>query len=141
MIKEDNQDLFLRSLDSSLHESEKAILQNAYTTDTHLIKHSKEFILVRELLAQQKGKSFGPFFAERVINHIRAFQQEIEYQVFSFFKKYQLVAVGLIVALFISNMMLADSFTIKSIIGLEENAIIDTTTDIFEIDIYQNLTK
>lgn len=141
MMKEDNQDLFLRSLDSHLRESENTILQNAYLTDTHLSKNSKEFIQIRELLAHQKGQSFGPFFAERVINQIRVLQEEIEYQVFSFFKKYQLVAVGLVVALFISNMMLADTLTIKSIIGLEENTLTDSVADNVQIDLYQNLTK
>lgn len=141
MMKEDNQDLFLRSLDSQLRENENALLQNAYLTDTHLPKHSKEFIQIRELLAQQQGKSFGPFFAERVINQIRVLQEEIEYQVFSFFKKYQLVAIGLVVALFISNIMLADTLTIKSIIGLEENSLTDTVTDNVQIDLYQDLTK
>ena len=141
MMKEDNQDLFLRSLDSKLSEKEKTLLQNALLSDTHLPKHSKEFIQIRELLAQQQGKSFGAFFAERVINQIRVLQQEIEYQVFSFFKKYQLVAIGLVVALFISNIMLADTLTIKSIIGLEENSLTDTVTDNVQIDLYQNLTK
>ncbi len=141
MRNEDHQELFLRSLDSHLQENENILLQNAYLTDTLLSKNSKEFIQIRELLAHQKGQSFGPFFAERVINQIRVLQEEIEYQVFSFFKKYQLVVVGLVVALLISNIMLADTLTIKSIIGLEENSLTDTVTENIQIDLYQNLTK
>jgi hypothetical protein len=92
---------------------------------------------IKEMLLNRHGESFGPFFAERVIHQIKTLQQEVEYQLFSFFKKYQLAAIGLVVALLAFNIILSDNLSFKSILGFEEN----TFTEIVQIDLYQNLTE
>lgn len=92
---------------------------------------------IKEMLFSRNGESFGPFFAERVINKIKSLQQEIEYQLFSFFKKYQLAAIGLVVALLALNITFSDNLSFKSILGFEEN----TSTEIVQIDLYQDLTE
>jgi hypothetical protein len=92
---------------------------------------------IRELLVKRSGQSFGPFFAERVIHQIKTLHQEVEYQLFSFFKKYQLVALGLVVALLALNVLFSDNLSIKSILGFEENS----ATEIVQIDLYQDLTE
>jgi hypothetical protein len=92
---------------------------------------------IKEMLLYGKGESFGPFFAERVINQIKLLQQEVEYQLFSFSKKYQLAAIGLIIALLVLNIIFSDSLSFKSILGFEEN----NSSEIVQIDLYQDLTE
>jgi hypothetical protein len=97
-------------------------------------KHDSQ---IQEMLSLRKSESFGPFFAERVIHQIKTLHQEVEYQLFSFFKKYQLVALGVIIALLVLNIMLSDTLSIQSILGFEEN----NKTEIVQIDLYQGLTE
>lgn len=92
---------------------------------------------IKEMLLNRMGESFGPYFAEKVIHHIKTLQQEVEYQLFSFFKRYQLAAFGLVVALLALNIILSDSLSFPSILGFEE----EVPTEIVQIDLYQNLTE
>jgi hypothetical protein len=92
---------------------------------------------IKEMLFNGNGESFGPFFAERVINQIKNLHREVEYQVFSFFKKYQLAAIGLVAALLTLNIIFSDDLSVKSILGFEENA----STEIVQIDLFQDLTE
>jgi hypothetical protein len=92
---------------------------------------------IQELLLKRRGQSFGPFFGERVIHQIKTLHQEVEYQVFSFFKKYQLAAIGLVAVLLALNIIFSDSLSVKSILGFEEN----TSAEIVQIDLYQDLTE
>lgn len=96
---------------------------------------------IQEILSKGKSQTFGPFFAERVIHHIAMMEEQIEYQLFSFFKKYQLAAIGVVVALLVTNIILSDAWSVSSILGLEKNLATDTVTDILQIDLYQNLIK
>ncbi|MCE2893491.1 MAG: hypothetical protein LW721_03560 [Flammeovirgaceae bacterium] len=96
---------------------------------------------IQEILSEGKGQTFGPFFAERVIYHIRVMQDQVEYQLFSFFKKYQLAAIGVVVALLVTNIILSETWSVSSILGLEKNLATDTVTDILQIDLYQDLIK
>jgi hypothetical protein len=92
---------------------------------------------IRELLLKRSVQSFGPFFAERVINQIKSLQQEVEHELFSFFKKYQLAAIAIVLLLLSVNIMLADSLSLSSVLGFEE----ETTNEIVQIDLYQDLTN
>jgi len=89
------------------------------------------------MLLRTEPDSFGPFFAERIMNMIKQRTQEIDYLIFFFFKKYQVVLLGVLVALLVSNMLLTDQLTLKGILGVEQ----DTTENVFSIDVYENLTK
>ncbi len=71
------------------------------------------------------------------MNMIKQRTQEIDYLIFFFFKKYQVVLLGVLVALLVSNMLLTDQLTLKGILGVEQ----DTTENVFSIDVYENLTK
>ena len=89
------------------------------------------------MLLRTEPDSFGPFFAERIMNMIKQRTQEIDYLIFFFFKKYQVLLVGVLVALLVSNMLLTDQLTVKGILGLDQG----TTEDVYTIDLYDNLTK
>jgi hypothetical protein len=92
---------------------------------------------IGEMLLTRKGQSFGPFFAERVIHQLKTLHQQVEYQLFSFVKRYQLAAIGLVVALLALNIVFADNLSLKSVLGFEDSA----PTEIVQIDLYQDLTE
>jgi hypothetical protein len=102
-----------------------------------MTKEEKQDSLIKKLLLNHGGESFGPFFAERVVQQIKTLQQEVEFQLFSFFKKYQLVAWGLVVALLTLNVVLSDNVSVKSILGFEEG----NSSEIVQIDLYQDITE
>jgi hypothetical protein len=136
-MDEVNENLFLQSLDGKISEEQKIKLAEAMNADRHLKKNADQFVKLRTKLLRQEEDSFGPFFAERIINRIKSLKKEIDYQIFFFFKKYQLAAIGVVVALVVLNIVLSDQLTIKSVLGFEEEQV----DDIVKIDVYQNLTE
>jgi hypothetical protein len=136
MNHEKSEDLLLHSLDGKVTESEQQQLQQLLAENASLQKAQKDFTQIRSMLGEHEQATFGPFFAERVLNRIRTMQQEVEYQLFSFFKKYQLVALGIIVGLFILNIVLADSLSLKSILGFDDNE-----SDLVQIDLYNDMIQ
>ncbi len=136
-MDEKNEELYLRSLDGRIGDTEGAQLSAAKETDSRLQIRMDQFVKVRAMLLRQGEDSFGPFFAERIINRIKSMKKEIDYQVFFFFKKYQMAAIGVVVALLVLNIIYADRLTIKSVLGFEEEQIDNIVT----IDLYQDLTK
>ncbi len=135
-MEEKNEDLFLQSLDGDLSEEQRQILL-AMENDSRFKKRTDQFIKVRSMLARKEEDSFGPFFAERIINRIKSMKKEIDYQLLFFFKKYQLVAVGAVVALLALNIIFSDQLTVKSVLGFED----EQTDNIVTIDLYQDLTE
>lgn len=136
MNKEKNEDLFLRSLDGELTTEESSLLQQAMAANFDLWKKASDFNKVRKMLLRNENQSFGPFFAEQVANHINVFQSVLEHQLFSFFKRYKLAAIGLIIALLTLNVIFSDSMSPQSILGFEEES-----AEIVKIDLYQNLIE
>ena len=132
-----NEDLFLQSLDGNISEEQKLQLMEAISADRTLKKNADQFLTLRTKLLRKEQESFGPFFAERIINRIKSLRKEIDYQIFFFFKKYQLAAIGVVVALLVLNIVLSDNLTVKSVLGFED----ERARDIVTIDLYQNLTE
>ena len=132
-----NEDLFLQSLDGKISEEQKTKLAEAMNNDRSLKKSADQFVNLRTKLLRKEADSFGPFFAERIINRIRSLKKEIDYQIFFFFRKYQLAAIGVVVALVVLNIVLSDNLTLKSVLGFED----EQASDIVTIDLYQNLTE
>jgi hypothetical protein len=132
-----NDDLFLQSLDGKISEEQKTKLADAMNNDRHLKKKADQFVALRMKLSRKEEDSFGPFFAERIISRIISLKKEIDYQIFFFFKKYQLAAIGIVVALVVLNIVLSDQLTVKSVLGFEDEQVDDMVT----IDLYQHLTE
>jgi hypothetical protein len=129
------EELLLKSWDATLSIDEKKILSKEIQLDSKLRKESEQYLKVRELLKRTQSDSFGPFFAERILNVIKNRADQLEYQIFFFFKKYQVLVLGVFVALLIANLLLSDQLTFKSILNLEK----ETTEEIFSIDLYKTL--
>jgi hypothetical protein len=132
----ESEELFLRSLDTVISEAERIQLA-ALEQNLEFKNKSQQLVHVRALLARNEANSFGPFFAERIAYRISQLKQEIDYQIFFFFKRYQLLAAGIVIALLALNILLSDQLSIKSILGFEDQAI----DDVISIDLYSNLTK
>jgi hypothetical protein len=132
-----NENLFLQSLDGKISEEQKKRLEEVMNSDLTLRKNADQFAKLRTKLLRKEEDSFGPFFAERIINHVKSLKKEIDYQIFFFFKKYQLAAIGVVVALVVLNIVLSDNLTVKSVLGFEEEQV----DNIVSIDLYKNLTE
>jgi hypothetical protein len=130
-------DLFLQSLDGKISDEQKMKITEAMISDPNLRKSADQFRKLREQLLRKEEESFGPFFAERVINQIKSLKQEIDFQIFFFFKKYQLAAIGVVVALVVLNIALSDNLSVKSVLGFEDEQV----DNIVSINLYQNLTE
>lgn len=129
--------LLLKHLDASLSPSEQQALERSLTNNEELTEGLTAYQNLRAQLKRQQEATFGPFFAERIVTQLKKRTQEIDYLILFFFKKYQVLAVGVLVALLTANVFLADQFTIASIFGLEKESIEDIVT----IDVYQNLNE
>jgi len=112
-------------------------LAEAMNADPALRRNADQFVKLRTKLLRKEEDSFGPFFAERIINQIKSLKKEIDYQIFFFFKKYQLAAIGVVVALVVLNIVLSDNLSVKSVLGFEDEQV----DNIVAIDLYKNLTE
>ena len=128
--------LLLKSWDASLPADERNRIAYLIQQDSKLRKQADQYLKIREMLKFNSHNSFGPFFAERVLNAIKLHNENLDVQIFFFFKKYQLIVLGLLAVLIILNVIRSDNLTWQSFFGLDEN-----TEDVFSIDLYKNLTE
>lgn len=133
----EHEELLLRSWDGSVSARERQTLAEVMQNNPAIRQQRDQYQKIRSMLLRTEPDSFGPFFAERIMNMIKQRTQEIDYLIFFFFKKYQVLLVGVLVALLVSNMLLTDQLTLKGILGLDQG----TTEDVYTIDLYDNLTK
>jgi hypothetical protein len=133
----EHEELLLKSWDAPVSASERENLAMLMQNDHALRKQGDHYMKIRELLLRHEPDSFGPFFAERILNQLKQRVNEIDYLIFFFFKKYQVLVAGVVVALLITNLLLSDQLTLKSIFGIDQQA----TEDVFNIDLYENLTE
>jgi hypothetical protein len=131
------EEILLKSLDGPVSASERDLLAEGIQTDITLRRHSDHYRKIREMLHRPTPDSFGPFFPERIINAIQNRKKEVEYLILFFFKKYQVLVMGVIVALVIANLLLSGEISVAALFGLEK----ESTEDIFSIDVYENLTE
>jgi len=133
----ENEELLLKSYDAPVSAHERELLSSLMQNDPVLRRQDDQYSSIRALLLRPESDTFGPFFAERIMQQLKQRAGEIDYLIFFFFKKYQLLAVGVLVALFITNLLLTDQFSLKALFGIEQQS----TEDVFSIDLYKNLTE
>ena len=131
----EKEQLLILSLDAPVSANERAKLASLIQEDPSFRSLSDQYHTIRDMLKRKEADSFGPFFAERILHVVRQRAGNLDYQLFFFFKKYQVMILGVLVALLLANLFLSDNFTLKEIFGLEG----ETTEDIFSIDAYQDL--
>ena len=135
------EDLFLRSLDQTLSDAEKEQLVNALRTNQGLARDVSQYKSIRESILRSKPATFGPYFAQKVITKIQNLRVEIDKQIVFFFRKYQLAALGVFIALLAINVIFSDQVDVPSVLGIKEEAaaIDDEIIDAF--DFQSNLTN
>ena len=132
-----NEELLLKSYDAPVSAREREELSIQMQNDPILRRQSDQYVKIRELMLRTDPDSFGPFFAERIVNQLKHRVNEIDYLIFFFFKKYQVLALGVLVALLVTNLLLTDQLSLKALFGVEQ----ETTEEVFSIDLYKNLTQ
>ncbi len=132
-----NEELLLKSFDVTISARDREELSTHLQHDPILRRQSDQYMKIRELMLRPEPDSFGPFFAERIMHQLKQRVNEIDYLIFFFFRKYQVLVLGVLVALLITNLLLTDQLTLKSLFGIEQEA----TEDILSIDLYKNLIE
>ena len=128
MTPQEIEDLYIRSFDEPMNKEEKEQLLKMLKTTTGLATDLTHYKTNREILLRKEPASFGPYFAKKVIARIQNVGIQIDRQILAFFKKYQLAAVGVVIALLALNAVFADQLNLQSLFGLE-----DTTPQAEEI--------
>ncbi len=131
------EELLLKSFDVALSAREQERLSLLMQNEPTLRRQSDQYLKIRDMMLRIEPDTFGPFFAERIMNQLKQRVNEIDYLIFFFFKKYQVLALGVLVALLITNLLLTDQLTLKSLFGVDQQ----TTEDILSIDLYKNLIE
>ncbi|HEY8934992.1 MAG TPA: hypothetical protein VIM65_07210 [Cyclobacteriaceae bacterium] len=140
MSPQEIEDIFIRSLDVPVKQDEKENFLKMLNENPALAEQLEDYKKMRELIHADEQATFGPFFAAKVIHKIQNTGVVIDRQIFTFFKKFQLAALGVIVAVLILNVWLADQGTLTSILGLDNN----TSGEDYQIasfDFYDTLNK
>ena len=137
MTVQEIKDLYIRSFDEPMSTEQKDQLLNAMRTNAGLATEFSYYKRTREALLRTTPASFGPYFAIKVVAKIQNVGIQIDRQIFAFFKKFQLAAVGVVIALLALNVIFADEFNLKSFLGLESST--NTTEEIVSFDFYEML--
>ena len=111
---------------------EKEVIAGALRSDDTLTASLKRYDIIREVSIRKKPATFGPYFARKVVARITNVGIQIDHQIFAYFKKYQLVALGIVMALLALNAVFADQLNLQSILGLEDTS--TTTEEIVSFD-------
>ena len=142
MAQKSIEDLLLESLDQSLSDQDKLLLERGLEDDRELRKHLTQYSKIRELMRRKRETSFGPFFSNRIVNKIQNMRMEIDHQIIFFFKKYQLAALGVLVALIAINAIFAEDLTVQSLFGVEQNnSSVTNEADSISFDFYKDLNE
>ena len=139
MTSQEIEDLYIRSLDVPMTASEKEIFLKGLQEKGKIAKVLSDHKKIRDLARSVSPATFGYYFANRLIARIENTGVVIDRQIFSFFKKYQLAAAGIIVALLILNTIFSDQLSLNSSFGLETTPA--TTEEIVSFDFYETLNN
>jgi hypothetical protein len=131
------EDLYLTSLDAPLTATQQEEVRVALEADGSLARSVAKYQRLRQHLQRADEPTFGPFFPETVVQRIRNLKDALDHQIVLFFRRYQLAAWGILVALLIINLALADQLSVPSVMGIEEAA----QEDVLTFDFINDLTK
>jgi hypothetical protein len=138
------EELYLRSLDQTLSPSEKEQLEAGLRANPELAAEVRHYDHVRAMVQRKEAATFGPYFAQKVIDKLQTVKVGIDRQILIFFKRYQLAAIGLAVLLITLNVLSAEKLDLPSVLGLEETVTPDNTPadeDLLSFDLYENLNN
>ncbi|CAN5474045.1 hypothetical protein BH10BAC4_BH10BAC4_09810 [soil metagenome] len=129
MSQKEIEDLFLRSLDQPLSESEMEKLASALRDNSGIANDVSHYTNLRETMLRKEPATFGPYFAQKVIARIQSVKEELDNYIVFFFKKYQIAALGVMIALLTVNVVFSDQFDITSIFDVQDTSVINSPDD------------
>lgn len=140
------EELYLRSLDQKLNAAEQSALEAAMRTYPDFAADAAKYKSIREAVRRTEAATFGPYFAQKVIDKLQTVKIGIDRQIMIFFKRYQLAAFGLMILLVTVNVLSAEKLDLASVLGYEEAAAPETAPtpdedDLLSFDLYENLTN
>ena len=106
--------LLYRSLDGDLNEKDRLRLDEALEKSEELRKEKEGLLAQRQVVADSAGHSFGPYFADRVMNRIDGLSQKKNglegfYDSFmAIFRKVAIVSAVILVLLISYNVIKSD---------------------------------
>ncbi|AYB29112.1 hypothetical protein [Chryseolinea soli] len=120
MNKQETEDLYILSLDQKLAPADEDRLLTALREHPDWARSLAQYKTTRDVLRASSPATFGPYFASRLMHKLQNTGAVIDRQLFGMFKKFQLAAVGVVVALLILNVALSEQSSWKSVLGIEE---------------------
>lgn|GEM_PF-970805 len=143
MAKKSIEDILIESLDQPVHEGEKQQLDQRLALDKDVRKQHDQYLKIREMMRRKRETSFGPYFSVRVATRIQNMRKEIDHQILFFFKKYQLAALGILIAIVAVNIISAKDISVQSVLGIDEKNINNVVNDADSItfDFYKTLNE
>ncbi|HEX5168220.1 MAG TPA: hypothetical protein VFW11_03545 [Cyclobacteriaceae bacterium] len=139
MNHQELEDLYIRSLDIPMNNAEKEKFLGEMRQHPDLAKQLAMHNKIRDVIRSRETATFGPNFASRLVLKILNSGIVIDRQIFSFFKRFQLAALGIVVALLILNAWLAEESSLKSILGFERT--VEQEDEIMSFDFSEILNK
>ncbi len=121
MKPEEIEDLFIRSFDEPLNEAEKEQLVSAMRDNPPVARELAAYKDIRETVLRKIPATFGPYFAQKIVTRIQNMHIQIDRQIVFFFKKFQLAAAGVMVALLAVNVIFADQLNISSVLNIQDS--------------------
>ena len=121
MNKQETEDLYILSLDQKLAPADEERLLTALNDHPNWARSLTQHKTTRDLLRAGSPAAFGPYFASKLMQKIQNTGAVIDRQIFGLFKKFQLAAIGVVVALLIMNVVLSEQGGWKSVLGIEED--------------------
>lgn len=132
--------LYLKSLDTALSQKEQEALDKALADGGQLLNDLQHYQQIRNVLRSTESKTFGPYFATRLMYKIQNTGVVIDREIFSFFRKFQLAAVGIVIALIALNIFYSEG-NLLSAIGLESTTPTTSESDIVSFDYSELLNE
>ena len=128
MTPQETEDLFIKSLDATLTQREESELKQSMLGNIGLATELSRYEQIRDTITRKQAATFGPYFAQKVITRIQQMRVEIDRQIAFFFKKYQLAALGVLIALLALNAVFSDKLSVSSLLGIDDNTVEETIT-------------
>jgi hypothetical protein len=127
-------ELLYRSFEQELSNAELSELEKGLSSSTELAEEKKRIAAMRHMLEATKARSFKPFFSSKVINRIKAAEQEREGFLGSLVWSFRLVTIVgavTIVLLFAYNALDQKSLSLDSLLAMPQIELQET----WELDI------
>ncbi len=124
-------DMLYRSLDSDLSVQEREQLDRALAESAELRAEQKQLLAMRGSIKTGTAESFGPFFAERVMNKVKAETgdeiglHEMFESLTTVFRRVAVVGAVAVIALVALNLNASEDKTFAAAFGVTEDADIE----------------